>query len=363
MREIRTSDRNSFRRCRRKFALSSALKMNLEAVGSEPIHFWLGSGFHYAMEDFYGYNRHQNPQAAFKAYIEAHRAAGTLPEGWEESAVLCRAMIDNYVTWSQGLADYKTVWIDDVPMVEVKLSIPLPELGPDVYYSATIDRLASDVFGNLWIVDYKTAARYDNGKLMQDPQITAYHWALKKQYGIDAAGMIYIQILKTPAASPQVLKSGKLSQSKSQGTTYGLYIYKLAEMYGDHIPDEYTEHLHWLKEQDTWENNQFVKVDFVTRNKHQIIAEEKKIMAEGKEMLDSATPMYPNPTRDCPWDCRHRTLCIALDDGSDAQFIADNNFRQKAPDDDSWRKRVRAMAAEDKSAAAAAIIDLWGVGQ
>jgi hypothetical protein len=68
--------------------------------------------------------------------------------------------------------------------------------------------------------------------------------------------------------------------------------------------------------------------------------EQAKIIAEVLEMLDPALPLYPNPTKDCSWDCPFKIPCLAMDDGSDYQYVLDNEYTQWAGYKDDWRRRV-----------------------
>src|SRR6266576_2717151 len=67
---IRTSDRIGFKRCRRRWGWNSHLRGNLGPRESQaPL--WYGTGMHFALEDFHGYNNYGSPTAAFKAYCDA----------------------------------------------------------------------------------------------------------------------------------------------------------------------------------------------------------------------------------------------------------------------------------------------------
>jgi hypothetical protein len=57
-------------------------------------------------------------------------------------------------------------------------------------------------------------------------------------------------------------------------------------------------------------------------------------------MLNPELPLYPNPTRDCMWDCSFRSVCLAMDDGSDWQFILNSEFAVRN-EEDPWRKRIK----------------------
>jgi hypothetical protein len=63
-------------------------------------------------------------------------------------------------------------------------------------------------------------------------------------------------------------------------------------------------------------------------------------LLEVHEMLDPDIPIYPNPTRDCGWDCNYRDVSAMMDDGSDWEWMLQTEFKPFIGYDDSWRKRV-----------------------
>jgi hypothetical protein len=138
---IRTSDRRTFRRCLRKWDFQSSLRQNLTRDGSEQnINFWFGSGIHFAMEDYHGYNKFEDPRRAFYAYYNAFKD-DDLPLGAEMHYELAMSMLSYYMTWMERhnkQTGFETLWIDPKtyeilprddpraePACEVEFFIPL----------------------------------------------------------------------------------------------------------------------------------------------------------------------------------------------------------------------------------------------
>ena len=179
---IRTSDRISFKNCRRRWGWSSHLRHNLgPREGISPL--WYGTGFHFALEDFHGYNRFGHPKAAFLAYVKARieHDPQRLPEDYKELTKLGEDMCDYYILWLQQRKNniLKTYWHEGVPQVEVNFRFEIPfdqalleRYGYDrAVYSGTIDRVCVDDNGWLWPMDYKTAAQIATLHYSTDPQI------------------------------------------------------------------------------------------------------------------------------------------------------------------------------------------------
>ena len=88
----RTSDRGLFKACRRRWNWQSPLRGNREPLYSaSPL--WLGSGFHFALEDFHGYKHFPTAAAALQAYHDAWKRfpQGELPD----DELMCEAVLTN----------------------------------------------------------------------------------------------------------------------------------------------------------------------------------------------------------------------------------------------------------------------------
>ena len=305
---------------------------------------WFGSGMHYALEDYHGFNHWGHPATAFKAYANAYALSDDpIPDMWSELCDLGDGMMKYYVDeWlahpdrfyqALTMSKYKTLWIDDVPQCEVEFEIELPINPRDLYgdatpyrrvvYQGTFDRVVIDEYDRLFIVDYKSAAQFESGHFMLDPQISAYFWAAKIIYGRTPSGFIYQQHRKRLPKPPKVLANGMVSVNAKMLTTAGLYETALRETYGTNRavwPGVCVRYLGMLKEKEVSRQGAFIQVDVVERNEYQIESEYQKILMEAQEMLNPNLLLYPNPSRDCSRFCSLMTACISADDGSDVEF-------------------------------------------
>lgn len=377
--EIHTSDRGTFKRCRRRFGWQSTIKENLVAMGPDKPAFFVGTGFHFAMEDFHGYKRFARPELAFAAYYDAQKP-NDLPDEAEKMLDLAVGMIEYYVDeWlPQYPEKFETLWIDGVPQVEVEIAVDITDIlfeyaaylgreaelhewlarysadrhGPPngearVHYVITYDRVCIDGHERIAPLDYKTAASFDELNLQTNPQAGAYDWVADLFYsplGYKPAGMLWQQHRKAVPSLPTVLKGGKrkgrLSLDKSQGTTYRLYKRALHELHGEVWPHEYDDMLATLANTQDERGDAYVRRELLKRNDRQREVEQDKIVAEVMEMLDPGLPMYPNPTKDCSWDCPFKAPCLAMDDGSDYQFMLKTEYAKWEGYKDDWRARV-----------------------
>jgi hypothetical protein len=314
---------------------------------------WLGSGFHYAMEDYHGYNYYGDPVTAFKAYCIAQRQTprARIPEEYSELVELGIGMLDYYHTrWLVRRDPLETYWFNGVPQVEVNIEIPLPFKPPkgspfdSVVYDATIDRVVIDEHGRLWLIDFKTAKQFETGHLEADPQIGSYTWAASCVYDRPIAGFIYQQHKKVVPKGPRILSSGDISTAQQQATSHALYKEALTELYGhaDKASDKHLNMLYHLAMQEDDHYDPFIRRDFTERNEHQLQAEGEKILLELEDMLDPNLPLYPNPTRSCGYMCPFFGPCIAFDDGGDWEQLLEETTIDKGLREESehWRRHL-----------------------
>jgi hypothetical protein len=350
---VRTSDRMTFRRCRRKFNWWYVHRNNLTKKET-PGYFWFGTGFHFALEDYHGYRRFPSPSDAFMAFTDAcRRTPGfPIPQDYDELVELGQGMMAYYEEWLETRDPLVTLEIDGVPQVEVNFQIPIP-IDPDLLrswgydravYVGTIDRVVIDDLGQLWPGDYKTAKIIQTSHIDTDPQISAYCWAMRHIYNMPVGGFFYMQFKKTVPHEPAFLKStSSFSVAKNQNTTYALYRKALQNAYGDvnRAPTPNIQYLNYLQSQETEKADSLIRFDTIERNQNQIESEGLKILQETLEMLNPDLPLYPNPTRDCSWDCGFREACIGMDSGLDWEHELELTTVDREEEVTSWRQRVR----------------------
>lgn len=362
---IRTSDRIAFKKCRRSWSWSSHLKKNLgPSYLASPL--WFGSAIHFALEDFHGYKHFDNAADAFRAYCIAtsKQHLRDLPDDAHELFGLGTAMMDYYENYwlSTRKADQTYMEVDThtglvVPQVEVNFEIEVPVWeypllqsymeahGADcVLYRGTIDRVAEDEWGNLWVVEYKTAKVVEHMHYQTDPQVTTYIWAAQHMYPDKrVAGVVYHQFIKNKPELPRLLASGQVSTASNLVTSSLLYEKQLTNMYGSKglAPQKNREFLVNLMTKEDENNDRYIQRTYIERNNTMVEAEAQKILLELEDILNPDLPLYPNPTRDCSRMCSFLAACVSFDDGSDwAGTLADRFSERDMAPDRLWRRRL-----------------------
>jgi hypothetical protein len=342
------SDRTLFKRCRRKWDWTSKLRQNLEPIDTISQHLFFGSGIHFALEDYHGWNRFGNPVAAFQAYYDCFDRETELNIDCENLAALAPGILTYYIEeWMPLRKQFHTFWYNGIPQVEVRVILELKdlskELGLPVYYSMVFDRVVEDDEGRLWIEDYKTVTSFDISKLETDPQISTYSWGAELYYKRPVEGMLWLQLKKKLVEDPRMLKNGTISYDKSQSTNYYRYLELLKMSYGnvESAPDKNVECLNELLMEESDLGDKYIRYDLVRRNAYERKKEYGLIKMEILDMMDKNVRIYPNQTKDCKNDCKFRNACMAMSDGSDYQYILDNNFQKKEDGKrDTWKKKL-----------------------
>ncbi len=62
-------------------------------------------------------------------------------------------------------------------------------------------------------------------------------------------------------------------------------------------------------------------------------------------MCNPNLPLYPNPTKDCSWDCNFRDICIMVDRDDDWEYALQDTTVQRddnqAEEIKSWRQLLK----------------------
>lgn len=347
---IRTSDRITFKNCRRKWGWSSHLRHNLGPIQhADPL--WFGTGFHFALEDFHGWNRFGHPVKAFEAWYKASLShyENRVPEDHESLKELGIGMLNHYIIWLQQRKNslLKTYWFNGEPQVEVNFKFLIPgdwtRFGYDeVYYSGTIDRMCIDEDELLWPVDYKTAKAIQVLHFLTDPQVGAYMWAAPHIYDKPIGGFLYQQHLKSIPNPGRILKNGGVSIDQQQLTTYYYYRETLIETYGsvERSPEKNQDFLSQLMREETETQDRFVRIDKIYRNERSGQSEGAQILMELEDMLNPDLPLYPNPTRDCANFCSFLSPCVTMNDGGDWKHELNMTTIPREKKYDGWREKL-----------------------
>lgn len=371
---IRTSDRDTFKKCRRQWDYASPLRMNLEPDRLNE-HFVFGTAFHAAMEIKYDPDRSKYPgvglkQLAISKFIEEMEPLRKT----EIEFGLLKMSFDDYVELGIGMINYywdyadehdknlKSVLVEDEfeivigAMTEVYATsaerfgaqdgelvqrfVPYPGKWNDsvekrqewfdnggyevvVVYQGRIDLLFQDLLNNGYrVVDHKTAGTLSETFYLElDTQVSSYAWAYVV-LGYDVRGVIYNECVKNFPKPPKVLKKGDLSVDKQQAVTAESWLAGLDMTVAEYKVNggtgiqKYDDFVDWLLENP----REFVRRTPLTRNKQMLKIQYDYILAEAAEMLNDPS-IYPTPNKMVCNYCPFRAPCLAANEGGDPDIM------------------------------------------
>jgi hypothetical protein len=238
-------------------------------------------------------------QALERLAAEAEADAELYPEEAEQvrkDAELVRVMVEGFVEWAAEEGedeDYEVLAVEqrvevDHPTIEgVKLLGKLDQL---VYKRST---------GEVMFRDWKSVGDFSRVRLLiMDEQLKHYMLLLRLAV---AQGLIE-------------LREGQ----QARGGVYAML--KKSKRTARARPPFYR--LEVIRHNDTVVYDYF---DRLTEVINDILDVEAKIDAG----VDHRVAAYPNPTRDCSWDCPYVTICPMFDDGSDVEAVIDTAFEER----------------------------------
>lgn len=341
---ISNSDVRLFKRCRRKWDYESPLRQGLRSKKVTG-RLWLGSGVHVALSSYYSlFNESKNtPSVLYESLQEWYQKEtkkleelGILGDQEAELLELLELgdnMLNGYSKWApkEDARDFVKVLYN-----EQRLEIPI--LSPEGKrtcgrYTFKTDLVVEDKDKFLWLVDHKTAKSNDTSYLEMDEQSVSYLYGAQRKFGIKLEGILFNFLIKKVPSIPQVLKNGSLSTKKIT-TTYNTYLDAIKKHFDFENKDEkekvellipYKDFLEELQHQD----NPFFKRVKVYKSQAEIEEIGKRLYYEYREMRNPRINIFPNPIRDCDWDCPLKTLCIAENDGGDVESLIKDMFESE----------------------------------
>lgn len=224
--------------------------------------------------------------------------------------------------FSEG-EDSEAVWMQDKPFLSARLDLI-------IWKRQTGKR-------GFWIRDHKTAAQAPNPKGLDfDDQVTGYGYTFWRHTGIYPRGTEFNFLIKNVPSDPRILQNGSLSTAKDQLTLPSLYRKEL-ENQGLMKNGQVTSVKHFECYESLLAHgwDRFFQRHESPRNQHEYLMFESRLPDEHEDMLAAKNnperKAYPHLSQYVCQGCSVGSLCQAIEDGSDFEFIMENSYQQ-APD-------------------------------
>jgi len=329
------------------------------APHEQAVPLWFGSGFHHCMEDIHGLGAYESNRAAWNDYQQAMVKFYTeerLPYDAEELGEMAVSMLDYYEQiWLKARSrdPLKTYEVNGQPQVEVPFEFEIP-VSPEVLeasgydrvvYKGVIDRVVIDRNGYLYLVDYKSVAKFSNRQTLElDPQIGVYLWAATYLFKRPVMGFYYMQFKKAVCKPPNIKKDDTMSLDKRQGTSYWMIREYLKEKYGsvDKAPIKEQDFMHYYMEFEDDEKDNFISRTLVTRHPNTMEQESQIVISEVEDMLQPKMRIYPNPTWLCGATCSFIEPCLEMNQGLNWNATLETDFYPRDYKERSlWSKHLK----------------------
>jgi hypothetical protein len=376
--EIHTSERRSFRGCRRRWDWIFR-ESYYPIMTAKPLEF--GTAYHLAMETYYNpetwsWDREIISAYAIKAFTEKCLQQKKKALAATDQVALDPEVEADYaerVLLGQGMLKYYFEQVApklDAHLTPLKVEIafmvpiPHPETGEDVWcrcdncwkkwfdrfcdepdfhdnrarweglpvvYAGRLDALVQDSDGGYWIVDWKTARNVSQNDefLYLDDQVGSYPWALWK-LGIKVRGFLYHEQRKGYPQPPKKNKARRLgclfSVAKNQDVDYDTYLATIqAEDAEAYEAGYYDDMLTWLQEAGV----EYYKRHQIHKSDNELLEIEQNIGWEALDMINPSIRIYPSPGRFACTYCAFRQPCLEKNARGDYQYALDTMFERR----------------------------------
>jgi hypothetical protein len=341
---ISFSDLEAFLRCRQLWDFKSANRQSIRHKVTPKLYLNLGTAVHRALEAQYD---GLDPVAAVDDYMAAERQTrvdayveeyGFQPWGnelkeFDETAELARGLasqyFDHYGT-DNPLGDQGLEYVGmEVPFkidITEHLGFNISKPGTRVFFVGTLDALAINEYGDLFIVENKTFSSKPDSELIQwHFQTQGYAQAVQWLTGLPVAGVLYNGIAKRLITEPKKLKNGLLSTDKRQATTLARYMAAITgngESADDSRFHDILSHLRGIDEQG---DTRFFYREKAFFTEEQLEAWETDFLHIVVEMLDNPRIFRTVPFKGCG-DCWFSDLCHTKHSGGDVDYLLEKRY-------------------------------------
>jgi hypothetical protein len=342
---IRTSERRSFKRCRKRWEYEYIELLKPKSRNSA---LWVGDYVHRALAVYYGPGSQVHAHAA-REFMGRYEFTSRADLGYNKMEEEERQRLNDDIALAQGMLEHYFVWApdnDDFEVREVEFYAEIP-VGKDTVVTLRADALMENDEGH-WLLEHKTTSGIDADAIWLeiDDQATTYTWAFQQlatgrgnvRVGTEEVpvsnwqdipqikGMLYNFLNKQVPHDPELTQKGIPSRASVNLTcTPDAYRQALRavkpSMYP--LPQEYSEFLTKLDAK-RW----FHRLP-VYRGSDELAGFEELLLAEVAEIERARKhPLvrYRVPTRDCSWECPFLDVCKGELEGLDMDFTKTEKF-------------------------------------
>lgn len=324
---ISSSDRRSFKRCRRAWDLDSRLRQNYEPIKPMQV-FNFDRAIRAALAVYYfpgmwqwsreivlplaheGFLKSMQQQR--DRYVEHRKLSVEEERDWQDHLELGEVMLNRYFEWAAARDGFSPIRVE----TEFEVNIPDPshpgqdlaaQEGVPIRYRGRIHLLVVDGHDAYWLVKHQIVDERwnDLDHLLLDEEGVSYCWAWENFFlGMKIAGTIYNEMHKGP--------TGRESEP--------LAPHRRMVVQADREPDQIIKQ----------EGNQFFRRTHIPRSRKELKNFGRQLALEAQDMASPEIRVYPNPSRENCGECAYVRPCIAMNEGVSASAILETSYRQRS---------------------------------
>ena len=315
---VSVTELQDYMRCRRAWDYGSPYRQALEKIGKPVAALHLGTAVHHgvaapifgddpetALETWYAEERVKIAEDHIKATGNPLTPADLT--ALDEQKQLAMGMVRHY------FQRYGKNPIDPFEYIaaEMTLEIPLPftdTKGESVSLVGTIDGVALDEHGRVWVVERKSYSIKPDLKALQlDHQETGYGFMLQACIREPIAGVLYDGLNKKLPKAPKVLKDGSLSVEWNDNVTASSFMEAMYDN-GQEMNPKYEAFLKRLRIRDMAGQTPFFTRHRIQLTQNQIERWKNDMFLCIKEIANDPD-IYPHRAWSGCWDCWFQDLC------------------------------------------------------
>jgi len=330
---ITSSDRESFKRCRRAWDFGARARQNYQPIRSDGV-FDFDRAIHDALAVYYypgmwkwdraivvplameGFSKSMRKQRDH--YLAAQKLSPKQEREWDADLALGEDMLNRYFRWALRVDRFSPIRVE----TEFDVSIPDPRdasrdlafRGEAIRYRGWIDLLVTDQQDAYWLIDHRIVqdAWTSVDQMLLDERSISYCWAWEKHFlGMKIAGVIYNELRRDYASrAPTGLSAFRAEDIEREASIVTTKSVQKVEP--------------TLKDGD-----EFFRRTQVARSRSALENQSRQLAFEALDMTNPQTRPYPNPSKDNCESCVYREPCVAMNEGSDATSILESCYRKR----------------------------------
>ncbi len=349
---INSSDRRSFKRCRRAWDLGAHSRQNYEPVTPVEV-FDFNRAICDALAVYYfpgmwEWNREivlpltiegflKSMQKQLDRYLQQQTLSKEEERDWNDHLELGELMLRRYFEWAATMDSFSPIRVES----QFEVNIPDPfqpgrdlawREGVPIRYRGRIHLLVVDGHDAYWLVKHQVIDEQwsDLDDLLLDEQGISYCWAWENFFlGMKIAGTIYNELRKSAFLSGGTMSGASPVVNSPVGGGQAEPVAQHRRMYvqTDREPDQRIKQ----------EGNQLFRRTQIPRSRKELKNFGRQLALEALDMTNPDLRLYPNPSRENCGACAYVRPCIALNEGASAGRLLEAYYRKRDEESEAGR--------------------------